>query len=153
MDESAAIYLYTMQTALHHTLNEKLCSEDREEIRPWFPYLKIVITALTKLPPLSDATVVWHAVPRDRASQFSGHQDQTWWAISSCSKNLRVSEVYIGDSGTIFAIETHYGRDIVAYSAIGCEEEVILLPGTRVRLDAGIFRWEKDLVLISVKEW
>ena len=152
-DESAAIYLYTMQTPLHSTLNRTLYTEDRNEIRPWFPYLKLFITALIKLPPLPNVTIVWRAVARDMASNFSGNQVQTWWTINSCSRNLNIIEPFIGDSGTIFAIETRYGRDIAFYSAIESEEEVILLPGTQVHLASRTFQWKGRLILISLKEW
>jgi hypothetical protein len=39
----------------------------------------------------------------------------------------------LGESGTLFAIETIHGKDISIFSAVPDEEEVILMPGTRVR--------------------
>jgi hypothetical protein len=57
LNESAAIHLYTMQweerhTSLYTKLNKILRSERREPLRPWFRYLKLVLTALYKLPPM-----------------------------------------------------------------------------------------------------
>src|ERR1700722_7931626 len=42
-DESAAIYLYTMPTPFHSKLNDQLRAENRDELIPWFPFLKLFI--------------------------------------------------------------------------------------------------------------
>src|SRR5438128_396994 len=41
-DESAAIYLYTMPDAypFHNQLNDRLRAENRDALKPWFPFLK-----------------------------------------------------------------------------------------------------------------
>ena len=54
-DESAAIYLYTIEWDIHEhslyvVLNQTLCLPDRTKLRPWFKYLKLFLTALFKLP-------------------------------------------------------------------------------------------------------
>ncbi|CAF3182207.1 unnamed protein product [Rotaria sp. Silwood2] len=52
-DESASIMIYTMEwgeTSLHKRLNVALRSKDNNKIKPWFPYLKLFMTALQKLP-------------------------------------------------------------------------------------------------------
>ncbi|CAF1589101.1 unnamed protein product [Adineta steineri] len=63
-NESAAIHLYTMQfdpdPSLYHVLNEKLRSENRQSLKPWFSYLKLFLTALYKLP--SRSQTVWRGV-------------------------------------------------------------------------------------------
>lgn len=63
-DESASIYLYTMEfdseTSFYHVLNYKLRSEDRRSLQPWFLYLKLFLTALYKLP--SRVQHVWRGV-------------------------------------------------------------------------------------------
>ncbi|CAF1555544.1 unnamed protein product, partial [Rotaria sp. Silwood1] len=51
-DESAAIYLYSMQTGFFPMLNKALRDENRHVLKPWFAYLKLFITALEKLPSL-----------------------------------------------------------------------------------------------------
>ena len=57
VDESASIHLYTAewpddQPSIYSLLNEKLRSEDRKELRSWYAYLKLLLTALYKLPSL-----------------------------------------------------------------------------------------------------
>ncbi|CAF0960233.1 unnamed protein product [Adineta steineri] len=63
-NESAAIHLYTMQfgaePSFYHVLNEKLRSENRQALKPWFSYLKLFLTALYKLPSCSQT--VWRGV-------------------------------------------------------------------------------------------
>lgn len=54
-DESAAIHIYTMEwhphyRCLYYLLNQKLRLENRYLLKPWFKYLKLIITALYKLP-------------------------------------------------------------------------------------------------------
>lgn len=54
-DESAAIYLYTLEWNIHEDslyvlLNRTLCLSDRTKLHPWFKYLKLFLRALFKLP-------------------------------------------------------------------------------------------------------
>lgn len=54
-DESAAIYLYTLEWDVHERslyvlLNQTLRLSDRTKLQPWFKYLKLFLTALFKLP-------------------------------------------------------------------------------------------------------
>ncbi len=54
-DESASIYLYTMEwneteNSLYAVLNQTLCSADKTKLKPWLKYLKLFFTAFCKLP-------------------------------------------------------------------------------------------------------
>jgi hypothetical protein len=67
-DESASIHLYTMEWPEDHDsfytlLNQKLRSEKRNELRSWFSYLKLFLTALYKLPSLK--TIIWRGIRGD----------------------------------------------------------------------------------------
>ncbi|CAF0968718.1 unnamed protein product [Rotaria sordida] len=67
-DESAAIHLYTMQwqkphSSLYILLNQTLRSEQRIDLIPWFLYLKLLLTALYKLPSIKD--VIWRGIRGD----------------------------------------------------------------------------------------
>lgn len=75
-DESATIYLYTMPTNFFGRLNETLRAENRQALKPWFPFLKLFMAALRKLP--SSNTTVWRAVAGN-TNLFSLEDDvQTW---------------------------------------------------------------------------
>jgi len=54
-DESASIYLYTMEwnpteNSLYALFNQALCAPDRSQLQPWFKYMKLFFTAVFKLP-------------------------------------------------------------------------------------------------------
>jgi hypothetical protein len=54
-DESASIHLYTMEwkiseNSLYAVLNRTLRATDRRNLKPWFRYLKLFLTAFYKLP-------------------------------------------------------------------------------------------------------
>ena len=54
-DEAAAIHLYTMEwdeheNSLYFVLNKTLRVADRTKLRPWFKYLKLLLTGIFKLP-------------------------------------------------------------------------------------------------------
>jgi hypothetical protein len=63
-DESRSIHLYTMPSdsglPLFQVLNKVLRDEDRQTLKPWFPFLKLFLTALGKLP--SQQMIVWRGV-------------------------------------------------------------------------------------------
>lgn len=141
-DESAAIRLYTMEWdndcdevrgSLYANLNRTLKQIDRTKLRPWFPYLKLFLTALAKLPCASRQTV-WRGVRKNHSEDYPPGAEATWWAFSSCTTSLNVlqSDLYLGDTGTrtLFSIETFNGREIRAHSHFTTEDEILLLPGT-----------------------
>ena len=151
LDESAAIYLYTMPTSFHSKLNDTLRAGDRQQLEPWLAFLKLFIVALGKLPSL--ATIVWRGVSSDISSDFIDNPVQTWWTVNSCSRNLKVVESFLDELGTVFCIETMYGKDIANYSAFPEEEEILLMPSTRVRLMGQPLEVMNKPYIISLKEW
>ncbi|CAF3778806.1 unnamed protein product [Rotaria socialis] len=126
LEECAAIYLYTMSTNLFKQLNKALRAKKRWELKPWFPFLKLFITALKKLPPLNGT--VWRGIIGNVTSGFSENDNETWWSVNSCSTDIKVAQVFLSPSGTLFAIHTTSGRSIHEYSAHKDEKEVVLLP-------------------------
>jgi hypothetical protein len=131
-DESAAIYLYTMPTEFFSKLNIALRDANRQVLKPWLQFLKLLITALKKLPPTK--TTVWQAVYQDVVFTLDESKVYTWWDITSCSMNINSVQPFLDENGALFAIETIHGRDISTFSAIPDEQEVIIMPGTRVRV-------------------
>ena len=141
-DESAAIRLYTMEWdthpdeprgSLYAHLNRTLKSVDRGKLRPWFRYLKLLLTALAKLP-LAPRQTVWRGVRKDHSTDYPPGSETTWWAFSSCTTSLSVleSDLYLGNVGTrtLFSIETINGRTVRSHSHFVTEDEILLLPGT-----------------------
>ena len=143
-DESASICLYTMESdtehvSLYRALNRTLKAPNRENLRPWFKYLKLLLTALAKLPCMPPQAV-WRGVRRDVSAEFTKGAHITWWTFSSTTKSLSVleSDLYLGTVGdrTLFSIEILNGRDICNYSYYNTEEEILLLPGTYMEVQS-----------------
>ena len=149
-DESAAIYLYTIPGPLFAGLNTALRNPDRQLLRPWLPYLKLLTKALKKLP--DTKATVWRGVNYDSTLHFVDNGVYTWWGITSCSKSVNIVKAFIGESGTLFTIETVHGKDITKFSAISDEEEVVLLPATRVRAKSEPAHFLARLFVIHLEE-
>ena len=150
LDDSAAIYLYTMATQFCITLNYALRVENRHKLKPWFAFLKLFITALDKLPSVSG--VFWRGVPCDVASEYTDNNVQIWWSVNSCSTELHVVELFLTTNGTLFSIQAMDGKDISAYSAFETEQEVILMPGTRLRVKSKLYKFHDVLSIVQLEE-
>ncbi|CAF4198688.1 unnamed protein product, partial [Adineta steineri] len=87
-DESASIMLYTIEgtprdDSFYSILNSTLRTEDRTKLRPWFLYLKLVLTALSKLPSIAPNTTVCRGVKLDMSDQYPPDETVVWWGLSS----------------------------------------------------------------------
>ncbi len=140
IDESAAIRLYTMEwegshRSLYSMLNHTLKKGTREELHPYYKYLKLFLTALVKLPCLEPLTV-WRGVTKNLSAEFPPGTPVTWWSFSSCTTSLPVLEnnMYLGNTGerTLFSVEAINSRIIRNHSFFVTEDEVLLLPGTHM---------------------
>ncbi|CAF2860709.1 unnamed protein product [Rotaria sp. Silwood2] len=150
LDESAAIYLYTMPGPVFRLLNQALRSEDRHSIKPWFSFLKLFITALKKLP--SSTITVWRGAAIDDGVIFTDGDIHTWWTVNSCSNDLAVIQIYLGKTGTVFAIDAAEAKNISSFSTFPDEKELILMPGTRVRPYCRHLNFNDQYFLIHLKE-
>ncbi|CAF2876986.1 unnamed protein product [Rotaria sp. Silwood2] len=136
--ESASIHLYTMQfddgPSLYQVLNESLRAENREDLKPWFSYLKLLLTALYKLP--SEKKRVWRGIRNvDLSEKYRVNTEFAWWGVSSCTADMQVleSNQFLGKEGlrTLFSIDCINGKSIAAHSYFkNVEQEFILMPGS-----------------------
>jgi hypothetical protein len=137
--ESASIHLYTMQfvgggQSLYKVLNQSLRAENREELKPWFSFLKLFLTALYKLP--SESKTVWRGIKNvDLSSKYKRGTKFAWWGVSSCNTNIEIleSNTFLGKTGerTIFSIECFDGKSVLSHSYFKkTEDEIILMPGS-----------------------
>ncbi|CAF1470104.1 unnamed protein product [Adineta ricciae] len=158
-DESAAIYLYTMQfprdQSLYLILNRFLRTENRDALTPWFKYLKLFLTALFKLQ--SVRATVWRGVRgEDLSDQYPTGHEFAWWGITSCTATPDVLEKtsFLGKTGvrTLFSIECLNGKSIKQHSYFSkTEEEIVLLPGTFFKV-VGQVNPAEGLHIIHLKE-
>ncbi|CAF1474544.1 unnamed protein product [Adineta steineri] len=119
-----------MPVSFFSRLNETLRTGNRHDLKPWFAFLKLFITALEKLP--STKETIWRGVGGDVGSIFTDGDVHIWWSVNSCTMNLKVVEQYLSSTGTVFAIDAIQGKNISAFSAFPEEQEIVLMPGTRV---------------------
>ncbi|CAF1573824.1 unnamed protein product [Rotaria magnacalcarata] len=158
IDEAASITLYSMEwepkkECLYYVLNQTLRSENREKLKPWFLFLKLILTALAQIP--STLSFVYRGVKQDMRNEFPKEKTFTWWGFSSCTSKLDVlqSEQFLGMTGprTFFMIKCDSGKDIRKYSCFQAEDE-ILLPAARKFIVESCLDQGKDLYMIQLKE-
>lgn len=131
-DEAAAIHLYTTNF-LYKKLNEALRDKDRTKVTQYFLYLRLLITALRKLPICKKD--LYRGVALDLSSQYPAGAEVTWWALSSCTPDLKVANSFGGGSTrTLFIIKSRTSVGIRDLSEYQSEEEFILAPGTRLQV-------------------
>jgi hypothetical protein len=104
-DEEASILLYTMEwepreKSFYIILNNTLQAANRQLLRPWFLYLKLVMTSLAKIPSDSNRLTVFRGVKLDLSSQYPQGSTVTWWGFSSCTTSVGVlsNERFLGAS-------------------------------------------------------
>ncbi|CAF3462896.1 unnamed protein product [Rotaria sp. Silwood2] len=138
-NESASIFLYTLEWSpdcVYSLLNSTLRSEHRQYLLPWFSYLKLLLTALWKLP--SQKLVVHRGVRLDLSKDYVKGKTQVWWGFSSTTQSVEIleSELFLGKSGerTLFTIECLNGKLIKNHSYYAFEDEVLLLPATQFQI-------------------
>ncbi len=83
-DESAAICLYTMNSksndqTLCARLNFALRSKDRSDLIPYFFYLKLFLSALSKLTSVNNT--VWRGAKADLTDQYPIGKTVIWWGF------------------------------------------------------------------------
>jgi hypothetical protein len=132
--------LYTLESELYARLNALLRQRNRDRLKPFFPYLKLLIDARCKLPRY--AGVVWRGVKGvNLLDKYPKGKEFFWWAFSSATKELSSLQnpMFLGTSGmrTVFNIQVKRGIDIARYSIFQGDEseaEVLLFPGTKLRV-------------------
>jgi hypothetical protein len=113
-------------------LNERLRSEKRSDLSSWHSYLKLFLTALYKLPSIKKA--IWRGIRGDVSHLYQ--KDYIWWGVSSCTETMEAMEKFVGRKGvrTLFMIECINGKSIQSHSHHKGENEIILMPGTYLRV-------------------
>ena len=155
-DESASIYLYSMkwephEKSFYYTLNATLSDGNQQKLIPWFLYLKLILSALGRLP--SFRSFIYRGVPTDVGSQYSEGTKFVWSAFSSCTPSIREIERFLGQKNqrTMFVIECTTGKDIRNHSYCPSKGE-ILLPPARCFTVISCFNPEKGVYYIHLGE-
>ncbi|CAF1552710.1 unnamed protein product [Rotaria sp. Silwood1] len=158
IDESASIMLYTMEwqpfeKSFYVALNNTLRASVREQLKPWFSYLRLIINALQKLP--STHHVVYRGVKSDLTAEYSRGSTIVWWGFSSCTVSIEAlkHEHFLGKEGirTLFSIECDSGKNIRSHSFYAEEDEVLLLPARQFEV-IGCLDQGNGLQIIQLRE-
>ncbi|CAF1185577.1 unnamed protein product [Rotaria magnacalcarata] len=141
--------------SFYQLLNSTLRGENRDNLKPWFAYLKLFMTALHKLP--SHPQTVWRGVRGvDLSKQYPTGTKFAWWGVSSCTTNVEVlqGETFLGRQGmrTLFSIESQNGKSIAPHSYFrDTEKEIVLMPGSYFEV-IGQLNPADGLYIIQMKE-
>lgn len=134
-DESAAVCLYTIQRggqSLSLVLNQALSSGIYAQIRPWFGFLKLFSTALEKIPTIK--AIVWRGINTNIARNLRDNAEITWPNFSSCSFSSTMIRSLLDESSVLCSIEVINGKIIRDFARDTTQDEILLLPGTRLRV-------------------
>jgi hypothetical protein len=157
-DESASIMLYTLEwepyeTSFYVIFNAALRAASREELKPWFSYLRLITSALEKLP--STHQFVYRGVKVDLSDHYRPGSKVVWWGFSSCAVSIDTlsNERFLGKNGTrtFFTIECNSGKNIRSHSYYENEDEVLLLPARQFEVIACLDQGN-GLQIIQLKE-
>jgi len=157
-DESNSIRLYTLEwqpreCSLFYLLNRALRSQNRQQLEPWLPFLRLILTALSRLP--STSLIVYRGINMDLARQYPMGATFVWHGFSSCMKKTTKLEnkLFLNKTGnrTLFVINSHSGKNISQHSTYESEGEVILLPARQFTVVSSVNKG-KGLHIIELNE-
>lgn len=157
-DESAAIYLYTLEStkgssSLRTLLNETLYLQTQEGLKPYLSYLKLLLTALFKLPP--NECTAWQATHLDLSDTYKKGEYLCWTGFSSCRNSIKslhaTQHAKTLMIRTILSIECINAREIQIYSCCPKENEILLLPCTYFQV-TDVMHQRDHTVIIYLRE-
>jgi hypothetical protein len=143
LEQVAALYLYTMSHSFYRQLNAAMRDPERSNAHAFFGYLRLLFAGLDVLGKASQARNVqkpcelWRGVHLDLQQDHPPGSEVTWWGASSCTPKISVAQGFLGSSGprTLFTVKHLSAVPIKQYSAFRGEEEWLLAPGTRLRVE------------------
>ena len=147
-----------MDLPFYKMLNQLLRDVDRTPLEPFFPYLRLILTGLRRLP--KDTAAMYRGV-RVAFADLDGAKDYVqgglvvWWPFNSSTQDLAMLEEndqFLGTTGkrTLFIINLATARNILQFSVFKKEAERLILPGTRFRVMA--VKEEGDLTTVYLEE-
>lgn len=156
LDESAAIFLYTMEWpksngSFYSVLNTHLRSEDRSSLKDWFSYMRLFLNGLVKIQ--SSSRRLFRGVKQNLAERYKLGENVIWWAFSSCTDDRSVAERFCGKVGprTMLEIECYTGKSIATYSKYPSEKETLLIAARNMEVISNTTD-PTGLTLIRLKE-
>ena len=167
-DEVAAINLLTLNSPFRHTLDAMMRANDNEDVAPFFPYLRLVLSALMKLPDHTGSVFcVMEGGRGDSEHDYEVGTEFYWPHVArGHTALLHAAEGMLSGGAsrrsrsrsppTLFCVEGGTARDVRAYSSLYANEEIIvLLPGAQFSVQSHVAMAHvapAGLTLITVRE-
>ena len=135
--EAGVLYI-TEESDFYLTLNRLLRTRGRSTLKPFFPYLQLMLTARNKLPKYTGS--VWRRQGRRPARPVPQGQGGLVVGLlvdDQAAADADEPTVPRHQACTVFLIEIVHGVDLQHYSAFqgeASEVEVLLYPGTKLHL-------------------
>eukprot|EP00292_Cryptomonas_paramecium_P022332 CAMPEP_0113703194 /NCGR_PEP_ID=MMETSP0038_2-20120614/25694_1 /TAXON_ID=2898 /ORGANISM="Cryptomonas paramecium" /LENGTH=157 /DNA_ID=CAMNT_0000627569 /DNA_START=83 /DNA_END=553 /DNA_ORIENTATION=- /assembly_acc=CAM_ASM_000170 len=106
-------------------LNDALRDRDRSKATPFLPFVKLAMSALSKLQ-RKENRILWRGVDKDLYAVYHDKKGENivWWGFTSTTTEMSVIDAFLPpNGGTIFCILTEYVIDVQELSAFGAEKE------------------------------
>jgi hypothetical protein len=149
--EIGALFLYTTESVLYRQLNAVLRDPDRTRATPWLSYLRLFLSAVSKLGMRTES--LWRGVAKDLRGEYPMGRVVTWWGVSSCTPSLQVARGFLGAKGRrmLFEVAPRSAVSIKSFSAFTGEDEYVLAPGARLKV-VGVTAEPDGLVHVRLEE-
>lgn len=131
-DESAALYLYLDSQGLQRALNRAMQDDNPGTIEPWLGFLRILHTALAKLPDVR--STIWCVVEANAVNRLLSEKEIIQCSIVSCLRSKDLIERQLFDRDVVCSIEAVRGKDVREYAPVSSGTEVLLPFGTPLRV-------------------
>ena len=135
-DEAGAINIYSQESPVYKKLNKMLMAGDRDPLKQWFSFLKLLLTALHKLP--SCPGTYFRGVSADIAVDYPKGKHCVWWAFSSSTASIEALGSFMasGKPRVLFSLEVQRVVDINKFSSFPKEDERLLIQASRSKSKA-----------------
>jgi len=158
-DHISAINLYTRESnprdiSLYFMLNKALREQDRMALKPFFPYLHLLLHSLCKIPRCPPGTVLWRGVSMNISSDYTKGKKIIWWGFSSCTKDMNALDTFLDKDGserTLFNIQVDSAIEISNYSTFPKEVEVLIFPCVTFEIQ-NVYSPSKGTWIVQLKE-
>ncbi|CAF2535982.1 unnamed protein product [Rotaria sp. Silwood2] len=157
-DESASIMLYSigwqpMNECLYVVLNTTLQSMNRQNLKPWFLYLKLLFTAVIRLPSIHLS--VYRISKLALIKQYQKDEIIIWWDFPLCTTSIEHFQTEKSldkiETKTIFTIECNTIKDIHKHTYCQSDNSLLILPGTQFKV-LECLEQDDNLHLITLQE-
>jgi hypothetical protein len=121
------------ENSFYYIFNRKLHTDNQDELKLWYYYLKLISTSLSKLP-RSSKRIIYRGIKLNFENQYSLDKIFLWYEYSSCTSSIEFfdkEKICFGDTDnrTLFIIHSENGIDISRHSFYKIKHEILLSPG------------------------